>query len=105
MSTNFYVAEPDRNSVVRHLGQRAGGWKFLLQANNFEFYHDWPSMQKWLSEDQRVIFDDYGDTYHWRVFAAEVEAWQDRKTRAEDLREFSEYSVRDGYEFFNWEFF
>ena len=63
MSTNFYVRLDackycGRAEKEIHLGKSAVGWKFLLQANGYQFYKDWEEMKDWLKGKR--IFDEYG---------------------------------------------
>lgn len=105
MSTNFYaIPSLAINAKVYHLGQRAVGWKFLIQANGFAFYDDWPSMQAWLREERPLLFDEYKHALTIDEFVEIVENQQKFKSRSDDLHDHFAYFVKGGYEMFDWDF-
>jgi hypothetical protein len=67
MSTNFYacVVRPTEHGTCTehvHIGQRAGGWQFLFQADRKHGVTDWYSWKAQL-EAARAIWDEYGARY------------------------------------------
>lgn len=70
----------------------------MLQANEFKYYNDWPSMKEWL-QDQAIV-DEYGDSWTVEAFIEKVEQ---KQTSASQLRCFDADDERffciDGYEF------
>lgn len=73
-----------------HIGKRSGGWKFLFNANNFEyFYTNKESLIEWLKSGQ--IIDEYNQKYTFEEF------WNnERPTKGWDLKEYYEQSKEDG---------
>lgn len=100
MSTNFEMYDRERKEI-RHLGQRAGGWRFQFRA--------WPELgimdtQTWLKQldNAEWIKDEYGKEYTRDEFLEAVEAceqgqrrglygndWYDREDNAFSAAEFS----------------
>jgi hypothetical protein len=79
VSTNFEMYDGKREEI-RHLGQRAGGWRFLFRA--------WPDLgitdtQAWLKQldDAEWIKDEYGRKYTRDEFLEAVEACEQGSQR------------------------
>lgn len=103
MGTNYYVIPNrcdhcGRGDESIHLGKSSLGWKFSLQANGFEFYKDWPTMQEWLYD--KYIQDEYGKRIEPNVFARLVESKQNEV----DPEKLEGDIWIGGYKFHNYEF-
>ena len=72
-----------------HIGKRSGGWKFLFNANNFEYFDTTKkSLIEWLKSGQ--IIDEYNQEYTFEEF------WNnERPTKGWDLKEYYEQSTED----------
>lgn len=89
MGTNFYIrqrvshqqkiemedaiAKDDWSTLVKlipeeiHIGKRSAGWKFLWNANNFEYFQpNKESLIKFLKSGD--IYDEYGDHFTFDQF-------------------------------------
>lgn len=79
MSTNFEMYDRVRHEV-RHLGQRAGGWKFLFRAYPEIGIRD---IHSWLRQfdDAGWIRDEYNRSYALDEFLETVEACEDGQDR------------------------
>lgn len=104
MSTNFYTFCRCCDSNTKHLGQSAGpAINFLLQANGYQDYHDWPSMQEWL--EGRPIRNEYGDEVSLDEFKEWVEYRREHGTPRLSFGPDEHVRSIDGYEFHDGEFF
>lgn len=74
-----------------HIGKRSGGWKFLFNANNFEYFDTTKkSLIDWLKSGQ--IIDEYNQKYTFEEF------WNnERPIKGWDLKEYYEQSKEDVY--------
>jgi hypothetical protein len=72
-----------------HIGKRSCGWKFLFNANNFEYFDTTKeSLIEWLKSGQ--IVDEYNQEYTFEEF------WNnERPTKGWDLKEYYEQSKED----------
>ena len=72
-----------------HIGKRSGGWKFLFNANNFEYFDTTEeSLIEWLKSGQ--IVDEYNQEYTFDEFwnnERSIEGW--------DLKEYYEQFTED----------
>jgi len=82
-----------------HLGKSSYGWRFALQANNFEYYKDWREMKIWLKKmcknNKGKIYDEYDEEVGLEEFITLVESKQLTKQYVDRF---------DGYRFCNYEF-
>ena len=99
MGTNFYAKTKKCKSCGYyfefHLGKSAVGWKFLLQANGYKYYKDWPSMKRWLKD--KIITDEFGRRISLSKFTDWVESSQ-------NLKEGELGNIINGYCFSNRDF-
>ena len=111
MGTNFYLrkklSEHDKKMCMQylndddydslrdlipediHIGKRSCGWKFLFNANKFEYFNATKeSLIDWLKSGQ--IIDEYNQKYTFEEF------WNsERPTEGWDLKEYYEQSKED----------
>lgn len=107
MGCNFYLIKNrckhcGRSDEPIYLGKSSMGWKFTLQANDFEYYKDWPGMKKWLGEQVKsgeYIRDEYLEIVTLHEFITLVEGKQTTKDPQELNVDFA--TIVDGYKFYN----
>lgn len=99
MGVNFYGRHPDRLGEF-HLGKSSAGWKFVLQANGFRYYNDWPSMKEWFKDFQ--ILDEYNYECSVAEFIEKVEAKQSGISQCDSLFDVS--LTVGGYDFVDFDF-
>jgi hypothetical protein len=113
MSCNYYARIKHcpfcgRNDQI-HLGKSSIGWTFLLQANNFEYYHSWQEMKEWLRDT--VIENEYEERVEIENFIKLVE-YKYKEDGALNHQRNDKYNIPEkfvttdpeGYEFHNGDF-
>lgn len=60
-----------------HVGKSSCGWKFLFDANNFQYYDkNEESVWKWLKDNESDLYNEYGEKISFDDFKEMVESKQ-----------------------------
>lgn len=60
-----------------HVGKSSYGWKFLFDANNFQYYDkNEKSVWKWLKDNENDLYNEYGEKISFDEFKKMVESKQ-----------------------------
>lgn len=59
-----FLNEDNLNIPKRiHLGKRSAGWQFLWQENQEYYQNNLKSIKEFLSKDNVIIYDEYGEVF------------------------------------------
>ncbi len=93
-------------SDLIHIGKSSAGWDFLFNLNGQQYYHDKPSLIKWLQSVE--ITNEYGTRVSFHEFWNEIannRTWNGHPCLKHTASKHAhEYIVIDGLEFLDCEF-